>query len=364
MSKNTLESQEPAEDEIVEENDFEAENSDVQAETPEKAKFTPFSAGVYRAMVFFTLLAGGVGGYGLLKASVNPDTRTPEEMTRAYLTYRAKIAPKAVGEITDAKVKAIADNAVCLLNQMGHPLGDAYQGKKKKEHKRESNEYFIDNHNPKEPRKYVHRPNIYGYVFEDMVPRAEATIGDLRKGKDTKDFLKWFTWEPSEFLEQPLECVHSFEGPCIKTYDGSDCLLVAGLARAVTRANLAMHDDKKGQIIPMACYRNDLHQAVAFAGNSGEGCKPEGAHPGLMLPGNSYHGMGLAMDLSNQSEAEDYLAEVGVSCGFIKGDEGHCSFAEQSMNGNLRSKLKQKLQKWKSWGKKVKGGWKVWRNNK
>lgn len=387
MSRKHLESQEPAEDELIEEDDdeateeegresaekdeFEPEEDNGQPQTSEKVSFKPFPAGVYRTLIFCALLGGGVGGYGLIKGHMNPDTRNPEEMTRSYLEGRHKMAPKIVGEITVPKVKAIAQNAVCLLNQMGHPLGDNYDPKlskdpkapKKKNYKRESDDFFFDRHDPKSPQKYVYMSNIYGYPHEKLPFMAESTIKLNKMHPDTKEFMEWFTEEPKEFLKEPLECVKSYEGPCIKTWDGSDCLLLAPLAKAVTGANLAMHDDKKGQIIPMACYRNDLHQAVAFVSNNAQGCKEIVGRPGLMLPGNSFHGLGLAMDLANQGEAEDYLVQINVLCGFIHGDEAHCSFGEQSMN-QFAGRLRAKLNKWKDRWKDLKKGVRFFRENR
>lgn len=376
MSRQTPESQEATEDELTEdtessEEEFETEDGNGQTPTSEKAKFTPFSAGVYRALAISILIGGGVGGYQVVKSQMNPDGRDAVTMTRDFMRNRSKMVKDQKSKDimnSDATVESIAHNAVCLLNQMGNPLGDSYEPKnekdpKKADYKRESNDFFIDMHDPKDPKKYVYRSNIRSYPYEKLPFLAESTINDLKKNKDTNDFLKWFTYDTKEFLDAPLACVRGFDGNCIKTWEDTDCLLLEPLADAVSRANLAMHDDGKGEIKPMLCYRNDLHQAIAFVGIGGKGCKVVGAHPGLMLPGSSFHTLGLAMDLANQGEAEAYLTEIGVACGFIRGDEGHCSFGEKSMNGNF-ARLKAKWQKWRSGWKHLKDGYKFWKKNR
>lgn len=348
----------------------------------EKAKFTPFSAGVYRALIL-VLVAGAAGGYKVAKSHTNPDPRSPEKMAWDYYYYRPIVTTGKPGSPTEKMAADMGKTALCVLNQMCSPLGDRYEGKGKKECKRESNDFFIDNHEKGNPQKYVFWPNLDDYVNEKRPTLMYETLNAVRKDKDTKDSIKWFTAKydafkegktgndddlfkefVQSFLTQPLECVKGVDNECIKTYDGSPCLLFADLAEAVTRANWAMHADGKGEIKPSVCFRTSLHQAIAYADIGNQGCNVTSSRPGgraVTLPGNSNH-IGAAMDVPNADVAEEYLAEVGMGCDKVEGDPGHCSFGEGATQGKLKS-VGQRIRKF---GKTiVRGGrylWDQWRN--
>lgn len=326
--------------------------------SPAEGKFKPFSSGVYRSLIAFTLMLGGAGAYELYLDQRNPDPRTPEEMARAYYTYRPMVIGKKPGTPSDERVKASAKNAVCLLNQMCHPLGDSYKGKGKKECKRESDDFFIDRHDPGDPQKYVYWPKLHDYVHEKRPDLVFNALSSLRQDKTGKSSIRWFTDKynvfkkgktgPDKdifkefveiFLRQRLKCVRAVGGGCIKTFDGSDCLLFADLADEVTRANFAMHADGKGELKPSVCFRTSLHQAIAYVDIGNQGCKMVGSRPGgqaVSAPGNSAHA-GLAMDLPNYAAAEDYLSKIGMGCDQVEGDPGHCSFGEVATQEKLKS---------------------------
>jgi len=348
MAKDTPESQDFDEAEATEATEATEETSDVEesSETLERPKLQPFPAAMYRLAVFAVLALAGRCSYDIYKNHRNPDGRSAEEITRVLLPVRFKLnGDKSVP--SEAQIKAMANDALCLLNKMGNPNGDAYTGADKKEHKRETTDSYI--YDPKPGRiksnKYLYGSNTSSYTLDSRIDNTVASIKQQKSDPDLKETMEWFTWEPDEFLKMPLACVRDSNNDCIKTWEGTDCLMVAPLAEAATRADLEMERAGKGKLNPIVCFRNNLHQAAEFVMITGKGCKTEGQRDGLMLPGDSHHGMGLvAMDLANQEQASEYLAKVGISCGFIAGDKGHCSFGEKSMAGFLS--------KWKlKWGK-------------
>lgn len=71
----------------------------------------------------------------------------------------------------------------------------------------------------------------------------------------------------------------------------------------------------------------------------------DGVVSGIKLPGQSFHELGLGPDLSNEVETENYLAAEGMTCGFIKGDEGHCTFSESELDEKARG---ERLAKWRA----------------
>lgn len=225
----------------------------------------------------------------MIEAAAN-DRRSPEEAARDYLTYRAKVLPNAVGEITDIRVKAIANDATCLLGKMG--ITDKT------------------------------------YIQPDTRALATANIKHL-KGSG---LLGWLHASAEELLSEPLDCVKDGDGNCMKQPDGRACLLRASLASAVTKANSLMAKAGEGQIKPLNCYRSNLSEAVMYVANSGKGCDTTGAHPGLSLPGSSFHEMGLSIDLANSGQAKDVLLDVGMVCDFIPDDSGHCALGEASLS--------------------------------
>lgn len=230
--------------------------------------------------------------------------------------------------------------------------------------------------NQKQAAKYIYLDNLHGYALQFRYDLASGMLRQLKDHKYWKEATSWYwrdynafkkdqskpegktdkQWEDEvfkewvdDFLQEPLACPRKVDGSCIQTWDGTtskedadqgrDCLLIRPLAEAVTRANQKLFDKKKTQIQPLVCYRSNLHQTVAFVQNNGIGCSLEGERSGLSAPGNSHHGLGMAMDLASWKHAELFLAtEVGMSCDFIKGDEGHCSFGEAGPHGRVLRK--------------------------
>jgi hypothetical protein len=226
----------------------------------------------------------------------------------------------------------------------------------------------------KKAGKYLYMDNIFGYVARGRLDMVALQFYHYQDNEYWQDQLGWVSkgfkevkksadapkdaskkakreWEQELFkdyiidvyLSQPLVCPHDANGDCIKTWDGTssredadkghDCLLVKPLAEAVERANYRMHKAGKGEIKPMICYRNNLHQAVLFVAIAGDGCSLSGERPGITLPGTSNHGLGLAMDISNWREAQVYLAaEAGMMCDYVPNDDAHCSIAEIALS--------------------------------
>ncbi len=204
------------------------------------------------------------------------------------------------------------------------------------------------------------------------------------------------------YLSQPLVCPKWVDGSCIKTWEGTtredgkelkvadaavrkakkdlasskddeelkkalkeakatrksildrgrDCLLVKPLAEAVTKANRMMHDDGKGEIRPMTCWRSNLQQSMLWTHIPSKGARLPGkklsdfeklikTRIAVGFPGLSNHEQGLAMDVSNRRAAEPYLAAVaGMMCDFIKNDNDHCSIAEIEVGELVKLKMK------------------------
>lgn len=229
----------------------------------------------------------------------------------------------------------------------------------------------------KKAGKYLYMDNIHGYVmrarlkliagqfyhyqeneywqrqlgwvnkgFKEYMKSAKPPESDSKKAKREWKQNLFKEYLINVYLEKLLVCPRKVDGSCMQTWDGTtskedankgkDCLLVEPLAEAVTRANQRMHKAKKGEIQPMICYRNNLHQAVLFVSIAGEGCSLEGSRPGITLPGTSSHGLGLAMDVRNWREAQVYLAaEAGMMCDYVKDDDAHCSIAEIKLTKRL-----------------------------
>ncbi len=253
--------------------------------------------------------------------NMNPDSRSTEQMFRDYITYRNKYIKPEV-KLTDEYVKIKTTQMTNIMRKMGiNGKASVVYDKTKKGKTIEE----IKNGGS----KYVYRGNIFGYVREFRLLSSTQTINSLRSHDSTKESTAWLVMPTEEFLSAPLAPVYKVDGSKMLDYDGRVCLLVEPLAEQVTKANAAMHAKTKQEFKPIVCYRSNLHQAAAFVGKWGEDLDKEA--PGLMRPGNSHHGMGLAMDLANQQQATKYLREIGVACGFIGGDKGHCSFGESDL---------------------------------
>lgn len=184
----------------------------------------------------------------------------------------------------------------------------------------------------------------------------------------------WTQHAEEVFFGQKLECPKYVDGTCMKTWEGltreevlemhaamkkkdmeavnafrskaRDCLLVAPAARSVTVANRAMFEDGKGEIEPMTCYRNNLHQAILTVSLPGDGGCFLKLKQSVKVqnPAESNHGGANAMDVPNRAEAEPYLSIAGGwQCDFVGKtlgtfgqltgwgggeDEDHCSIAE------------------------------------
>jgi hypothetical protein len=281
---------------------------------------------VYGYLVIQTVLLIVYGAQSATLLSGYRDTRSPKEMARDYAEYRNKYLDPDIN-ITEEYVEREAKEAECVLRTMGLRPGS-------------SKDVFYDSSDDKKKRytpeeqknkgvKYIRMPNAYAFVRDKRYKDTIATLKVLQKGPKTEEYYDWLKMKPEKLLKQPLAPVKDKDGNVVKDFDERPCLLLKPLAEQVTKVNKQLWSTKEVQIKPIVCYRSNLHQAVAFAGK--HDCKLGEESAGLMRPANSHHGMGLAMDLANQKQVEDALKEIGVICGFIGGDEGHCSFGETDM---------------------------------
>jgi LAS superfamily LD-carboxypeptidase LdcB len=309
--------------------------------------------------------------------AVVQESRTPEEAARSYLAYRVKLAPTSVGPVSDEYVKALADDAVCLLDKLAFTSGEPepvltaelpplvtcsnseeaerYDAAMKL-YDREFQEWaalhklWEQNKSTRgnyvsivrqfrwegdklavERTEFSFKPNLRHYVDTLNLKLVSVQIGMF------KYYMSWLNTTPDQFLQQPLDCVKDPHGVCIKQADGRACLLLSPLAQAVTEANKRMVEAGKGQIEPTECFRSNLTEAVAYAATSGAGCGIASRNAGMNLPGRSFHTMGLAMDLADESQAKDFLMDVGMVCEFIPGQPKHCSLGEDP---NSRTRLR------------------------
>ena len=368
----------------------------------EKPKFKPLPIALYSVLGVFIFLIAGRGIGGKIVEGMNPDTATAEEMSRRVLNYQHRQNAAQVGEVTDKKVKWIADMATCQMELMGFWKGDPptepkkpvmegdgikarliYRSRMKsydflvetlpqrrklweENNKTRSEFVFMPNSQGGKGRKFIWMDNLHSFVSEDRIKLATGMVKQLKVHKDFKESVKWLP-PGEELLKEPLACVRRYDGTCAKTWEGTtskadahkgrDCLFLRPIAEAFSRANRRMHDDGKGEIMFKVCYRNNLHQAVLFVSIAGEGCSLTGAKPGITMPGGSHHGLGMGADVLNHGQAEEYLFEEGIACGFIKDDEGHCSIAEENLQA-IGAKWRVFKNKFKNWRRDAKDAWK------
>lgn len=352
----------------------------------------PFSRGIYTAMILGVLLPTGRCAYDSIKSRINPDSRDPQEMARDTLELRRIVTPGSTGQVSDAMVEKKAEEAACLLKLMG--FWDENNSTVKK-----PVELVIKANDPAKPYSYLphlfhhvgkqywsdyankiwqlsrdkHWASQFGWLYEDFkakYPKPEGLKGKEATKWEVEAWEKFFT---DYKADQPLECPRWQNGGCVKTWEGltleqmrelrearkkgdeatvrsirskaRDCLLTRDNARTVTLANAMMYADGKGEIEPMTCYRNNLHQALlAVSIPPDGGCKlvsnPRGD---VQNPGTSFHGLGAAMDVANREASEPYLSIAGGwQCAFVGAKLGalgrfmgwgndldHCSVGER-----------------------------------
>jgi|GEM_PF-4420814 len=311
---------------------------------------------------------------GRAVGSVLYGKQTAEEVALRYLTAQSKsFSPYTSGKLNDVAIKKTASTAVELLSRMGFtadqpepirpsepfPPSSTASPEEIESHeadvkvyKRQMREWNIlrdiwsENARSRSHRvlrlrqfhwsgeeltadtaEYIFAENVANHVASDKRKLAVSLIDKMK----TDIPLSWLTTSADELLKSELDCVKNVKGECIKQADGQACLLLAPLAEAVTEANARMFEAGKGQIEPTGCYRSNLTQAVAYCAFQGSPCTPSNSRGGgYQLPGESYHLMGLSMDLVNRKQAESFLLDVGMACGFITNDSEHCALGEAS----------------------------------
>jgi len=338
-----------------------------------------FSPALYAGILGAGLIIGGRAAcdYGITHS--NPDDRDAVTMSRDVLHVRRTLNPKDTGDITDSKVNDKAEKATCMLQKFGFLPSDspvdgvsAETWKSNNETRGKSIKTVFEDGKKKVTHTYTYRENLFGYYEDERRAREVNTLWQMARDPNWKDQLGWVMdsylekhpdmkgkkWEDMKdtwtthaeevFFGQRLECPKYVDGSCMKTWEGltreevlamhaamkkkdaeavktirnkaRDCLLLAPLARSVTVANRAMFEDGKGEIEPMTCYRNNLHQAILTVSIPGDGgCILRLKYKeNVQNPGESNHGGANAMDVANRAQAEPYLSIAGGwQCDFV-----------------------------------------------
>lgn len=325
----------------------ETQESDNEFEVPGEAsgqsaetKLQPFPAGVYRALVLFALIgAGGLicnasSSIPLLNHDRSLPERSPKEESHTYISYRARLHPKATGSVTKERVQNLTDYAICLKKALGYP-------------EVAGPESFISQVGQGMPVKLDFHPNTSTYVIDKFFESTAKTIAKQKADTATQGTLTWLSDEDSQqLLDQPLDCVKDKDDKCLKTWEGVECLLLRPLAEAVSGANRDMYQAENEEMDIIVCTRSDFQQVMAWSSvlglplgyHAGKQCPITGYYPGRAHPGNNHHAMGLGLDLANQKKALKYLAKIGVACSptpFAVIEEGHCALGDKYMLGEL-----------------------------
>ncbi|MDH5597347.1 MAG: hypothetical protein OEY44_04525 [Candidatus Peregrinibacteria bacterium] len=313
----------------------------------EKIKFSPLAVCTYLTLALFLVLGMGRLIAHEIEGHMDPDKRNANEMAEAFLKRRKK-SGLLKGEVTPELIRKYSENGQCLLQKMGilecaEKEDEANKGCYKQKEQPNRGDGVIWHYGgrggtlPDELNnkgvKYEFHSNVFGFVRVSRFENITNELTFIRQHELTKEGMEWLTMSNEEFLSSLLRPVHKWDGSEMLDKEDRPCELLAPLARMVTVANRKMHRMKKGELIPLVCTRSTLSQAMAFVDKYG--CDATAQGEGVMPPGNSHHAFGLAMDLANQEQAAPFLAEIGMACGFIGGDEGHCSLAENSLRGNL-----------------------------
>ncbi|MBU0578160.1 D-alanyl-D-alanine carboxypeptidase family protein [Patescibacteria group bacterium] len=163
---------------------------------------------------------------------------------------------------------------------------------------------------------HVYDRHIRTYYKKEYVDRIQSMFPDL-----------------IHLLDEPLRPVRMVDGsPLLDTQKDLTIFLRKSLAEMVTEKNREMFQDTGHQLSVTNAWRPHQQQAAAYVIIKGtsEFTSKGGA---CARPGNSYHQIGLAMDVSNWPVAAPYLAELGMVGGCstkIVDDQGHCSLGEMT----------------------------------
>ena len=390
-------------------------------EKPRTPRQQPYPKGLGTAMLAVALATTAVATRHAIKENMNPDRRDPIEMADDALNVRRAVDPKNLKEVTDSLVKKKAGDAACLLREKLHFWDENNQTIK------ESVKVRFKKGEP--PVPYSYRPNLFHHVKDAYWDEHVNTLWQLSRDKEWKHQLGWLyesfkqkypdatgKWETEKeqwekhvievYMGQPVETPKWADGSPVKTWEGltkeeidelheaqrnkdeatvkrirskaRDCLLLRPAARSVTVANWLMYKDGKGEIEPMTCYRNNLQQAVLAVSIPGDvGCEfVANPHGDVQNPGQSAHGLGLAMDVANWETAEPYLSIVGGwQCRFVNvkfgligaalklgNDNAHCSIGERGPSWSAKKQKKAAEAKLLAGdaGQFVKDHWRDW----
>ncbi len=289
----------------------------------------------YRIFILGVLALGGMNAYDYIQDSTNPDKRDDITMAVQVCKTRQRIntANKQKGKLNcdpDAEPKKWLKSAKCVLDKLNFDKKEDAWRKTKK-----TNLLISKEEKAKGKLKYAYMENLFGHVLNYRMEDTKQTIREDRRVHEER--YRWLTVDTNTFLKSHLKCVKDVDGKCMKDYSGNACLLNEMLAEQVTKANRKMYEEKKEQIHFIVCWRNDLEQALLYVAIATKGtCNIHKARTGIMLPGNSSHALGTAADIANSKQAEKYLKDIGMYCGFVsKNDKGHCSIGERKTQGKI-----------------------------
>jgi len=171
---------------------------------------------------------------------------------------------------------------------------------------------------------HIYDRHIKTYYKKSYVDRIEGMFPDL-----------------IHLLDEPLRPVLMVDGSPLRDTQGDHIIFLRkSLAEMVTEKNREMFEDTGHQLKVTNGWRPHQQQAAAYALIKGtsEITSKGGA---CARPGNSYHQIGLAFDVSNWPTAAPYLGELGMVGGCssrIIDDQGHFSLGEMS-NADAVSKF-------------------------
>jgi len=361
---------------------------------------------------------------GTVVSGIERNKLTIEQLTYKQMLLRVIQGIKKASDPDKTNVMKHSGNAVCLLNQIGHPLGDSYipkkgQPKKRKEGWQPEKQVFPDKRDgiqgdrfldlksskrigdrslEEEAAKaliYHHFPGLSDNYIRDWRLQLVANKVITYKARYPKQ-VEWLKVDTTRkegsdpfaettrikheirkvLLDVPPKCVRGINNECIVDELLMRCMFAGPLADELTRINKLIYESRTEQFNPMVCNRTNDLQAIYSA--SDYGCSGK-RRDGLNLPCTSHHELFLAWDLRNWETAADFLAEIGMVCDFIKDDSAHCSFAETNITpdymkkvkdmgrkakAKAKAKAKEMRQKFKDWRRKKGQQAKDWLKNK
>lgn len=211
---------------------------------------------------------------------------------------------------------------------------------------------------PKKDKADGEEEELIDYV-EMYLKRREREKYELFK-KNPKKY--WFgEYIREHLLSAPLECVRDYNNQCFRQWESNlECLMLKPVADEMTRVNRRLKDDpdKNQEFEFYVCFRNDWNQGV-LNGASAAGCDVSQRLPALTREGSSFHGAGLAFDLTAWGFAKIKLWDAGFDIGFVPNDHVHGSCGENGKFEDFDCELFKQ-----TWGERWRDRGDIWRTGK